>query len=456
MQYGQDVLNQYVAELCEDVKSAYSIDPRQFEHYNIKRGLRNADGTGVLAGVTAIGSVQGYQMVDGEPEPIPGKLYYRGYDVEDIVTAHMNDGTFGFEEVIYLLLFGQLPSEKQLKQFDTVLSAARRLPPGFTEDMIIKAPSRNVMNKLARGVLSLYSYDRNPDDTSVENLVRQSIELTGRIPVIVANAYAVKKHYYDGESLYIHVPDENLSVAENFLYILRPDKQFTELEAHILDMMLILHAEHGGGNNSAFTCRVLSSTGTDTYGAISGAVNSLKGPLHGGANAKVMEMFHDIRDHIHDPADEEEVYHYLKKILDRQAGDKSGKIYGLGHAVYTISDPRTLILQQYARALVESKGCTEDFNLMETIERQGLRALSERLGDRKRVCANVDMYSGLIYQTLGIPEDLFTPLFAIARIAGWCAHRIEEVCTGGRIIRPAYRAMMERERYVPMNERCAE
>lgn len=239
MQYGQDVLNQYVAELCEDVKSAYSIDPRQFEHYNIKRGLRNADGTGVLAGVTAIGSVQGYQMVDGEPEPIPGKLYYRGYDMEDIVTAHMNDGTFGFEEVIYLLLFGQLPSEKQLKQFDTVLSAARRLPPGFTEDMIIKAPSRNVMNKLARGVLSLYSYDRNPDDTSVENLVRQSIELTGRIPVIVANAYAVKKHYYDGESLYIHVPDENLSVAENFLYILRPDKQFTELEAHILDMMLI-------------------------------------------------------------------------------------------------------------------------------------------------------------------------------------------------------------------------
>jgi len=453
MQYARDILNRHLAELCEDVKSGYSIDPRQFEHYNIKRGLRNADGTGVIAGVTGIGSVQGYQMVDGEPEPIPGRLIYRGYDVNDIVNAHMADNTFGFEEVIYLLLLSHLPNKRQLEQFDTVLSAARKLPMGFTEDMIIKAPSRNIMNKLSRGVLALYSYDENPDDNSIENLVRQSVELIGRFPVIVANAYAVKKHYYDGESLYIHVPDENLSVAENFLYILRPDKKFTDLEAHILDMMLILHAEHGGGNNSAFACRVLSSTGTDTYGAIAAAVNALKGPLHGGANAKVMEMFRDIREHIRDPRDEEEVYHYLLKMLDKQAGDRSGKIYGLGHAVYTVSDPRTLVLKKYARELVESKGRSEDFSLMEAIERQGIRALSTRLGSRKRVCANVDMYSGLIYQMLGIPEELFTPLFAIARIAGWCAHRIEEVYTGGRIIRPAYRAVMPKEAYCPMDER---
>ena len=453
MQYSQQMLNNYIAELSNDVKHNYSIDPSQFSSYNIKRGLRNSDGTGVLAGVTGVGSVRGYQMVDGEPESIPGQLFYRGYNVIDIVNSHMEDGTFGFEEVVYLLLLGQLPNKEQLARFDSLLSATRKLPVGFTEDMIIKAPSRNVMNKLSRGVLSLYSYDDNPDDNSIENLVRQSIELIGRFPVIVANAYSVKKHYYDGDSLFIHVPDENLSVAENFLYILRPDKKFTSLEAHILDMMLILHAEHGGGNNSAFTCRVLSSTGTDTYGAIAGAINALKGPLHGGANAKVMEMYRNIRENVRDTTDEDAIYHYLNKILDKEANDKSGKIYGLGHAVYTVSDPRTLMLKKYARELVESKGCIEDFNLMESIERQGLRALSSRLGGRKRICANVDMYSGLIYQMLGIPEDLFTPLFAIARIAGWCAHRIEEVYTGGRIIRPAYRAVMNREPYVPMDER---
>ena len=443
----------YVPDLYEEMRSSYAIDSRHFDHYNITRGLRNADGTGVLAGVTGIGSVQGYQMVDGEPEPIPGKLFYRGYNVADIVEHHMSAGTFGFEEVIYLLLLGHLPSREELAYFDTALSAARKLPKGFTEDMILKAPSGNVMNKLSRCVLALYSFDENPDDTSMENLLRQSVELIGRFPVIVANAYAAKRHYFNDESLFIHVPDESLSVAENFLSILRPNRKYTQLEARILDMMLIIHAEHGGGNNSAFTCRVLSSTGTDTYGAIAGSVNSLKGPLHGGANAKVMEMYRNVQENVSDPCNENEIYAYMQKILNKEANDRSGKIYGLGHAVYTISDPRTEILKKYARELFERKGRAAEFALMESIERQGLRALQERLGDRKKICANVDMYSGLIYQLLGIPEELFTPLFAIARIAGWCAHRIEEIMTGGRIIRPAYRSVVQKQPYTPIEER---
>ena len=443
----------YLPQLIEEMKASYAIDPRQFDHYNIKRGLRNADGTGVLAGVTGIGSVQGYQMVDGEPEPMPGKLYYRGYNVQDIVRTHMAEGTFGFEEVIYLLLLGHLPSKAELDHFDMSLSAARKLPQGFIEDMILKAPSVNIMNKLSRCVLALYSFDDKADDTSMENLLRQSVELIARFPIIVANAYAAKRHYFDGDSLVIHVPDESLSVAENFLSMLRPNRKYTRLEAHILDMMLIIHAEHGGGNNSAFTCRVLSSTGTDTYGAIASSVNALKGPLHGGANAKVMEMYRNVRENVHDECNENEIYAYMKKILDKQANDGSGKIYGLGHAVYTVSDPRTEILKEYARELFERKGRIADFKLMESIERQGLRALSERLGDRKQVCANVDMYSGLIYQMLGIPEELYTPLFAIARIAGWCAHRIEEVYTGGRIIRPAYRSVVHKQPYVTMENR---
>ena len=443
----------YVPELYEEMRTHYTIDSRQFDHYNIKRGLRNADGTGVLAGVTGIGSVQGYQMVDGEPEPMPGRLYYRGFNVADIVDHHMKAGTFGFEEVVYLLLLGHLPSCEELAYFDNALSAARKLPSGFTEDMILKAPSKNVMNKLSRCVLALYSFDENPDDTSIENMLRQSVELIGRFPIIVANAYAAKKHYFDGDSLFIHMPDERLSVAENFLSILRQNRKYTQLEARILDMMLILHAEHGGGNNSAFTCRVLSSTGTDTYGAIAGSVNSLKGPLHGGANAKVMEMYRNIQENVSDPCNDMEIYAYMQKILDKQANDGSGKIYGLGHAVYTISDPRTEIIKKYARELFERKGRIAEFALMERIETQGLRALRERLGDRKSVCANVDMYSGLIYQMLGIPEELFTPLFAIARIAGWCAHRIEEVMTGGRIIRPAYRSIVQKQAYTPIEER---
>jgi citrate synthase len=441
-----------LSELCAQMTDAYSIPAEQFEHESVKRGLRNADGTGVIAGVTRIGSVRGYHMEDGVPVPAEGSLYYRGIDVMDIVRAHNGAGTFGFEEVSYLLLLGRLPDDSQYTLFTSILESARKLPDGFFEDMILKAPSANVMNKLSRSVLALYSSDPRPDDMSSENLVRQSIELIARLPVIVADAYAVKRHYYDKQSLLIHTPAEG-SVAENFLHMLRSDNCYTREEALLLDLMLILHAEHGGGNNSAFACRVLASTGTDTYGCIAGAINSLKGPLHGGANQKVMEMFRDIHAHVSDPTDEEEIYRYLCKVRDREAGDRTGKIYGLGHAVYTISDPRAVLLKQCVAALARKTAQTNAFQLMERIERQGTRALYAKLGTKKRLCANVDMYSGLVYQMLGIPEELFTPLFAIARIAGWCAHRIEESLTGNRIIRPAYRAMMERTEYVAMDER---
>ena len=390
---------------------------------------------------------------DGAPVPIPGKLYYRGYDVMDIIKSHAENGTFGYEEVAYLLLMGQLPTHEQFRKFDTVLSHARILPDGFTEDMIIKAPSKNIMNKLARSVLALYSYDDNPDDTSLENIMRQSIELIGRFPVIVANAYAVKRHYFDGKSLYIHVPKEELSVSENFLRIVRKDKSYTREEALLLDIMLMLHAEHGGGNNSAFTCRVLSSSGTDTYSAIAGAVGSLKGPLHGGASKKVMDMFNDLKANVKDVKDDAEVSYYLEKLLDGEAFDGAGKIYGLGHAVYTMSDPRAEALKKYAQKMAESTGNLDDFLLMETIERLGIPMIMDKKGKTMPICANVDMYSGLVYTMLGIPEDLLTPLFAIARIAGWCSHRIEEVLTGGRIIRPAYRSVAKKQVYVPMEKR---
>lgn len=453
MEITSHVLNGYVSELCGDIRSAYTIDGSQYKNHAIKRGLRNDDGTGVLAGVTRVGSVQGYYMQDGGRVPIPGKLYYRGIDVEDIVAEHSKSGTFGFEEVAYLLLLGHLPSKQQFEQFDAILSRARLLPANFTEDMILKAPSKNVMNKLARSVLALYSYDENPDDTSIQNIVRQSIELIGRFPVIVANAFAVKRHHFDGKSLYLHVPKENLSASENFLRMLRKDKCYTTEEAHLLDLMLILHAEHGGGNNSAFACRVLSSTGTDTYSAIAAAVNSLKGPLHGGANAKVMDMFRNIRENVRDFRDDDELKAYLEKIVEGGAGDGSKKIYGLGHAVYTLSDPRAEIIKKYAGELAEKKGFGDQFSLMESIERLGIPIIMDRKNLSVPICANVDMYSGLVYQMLGIPEDLFTPLFAIARIAGWCSHRIEEVFTCNKIIRPAYRAAFEQEGYVPMEER---
>lgn len=445
-------LNQYVETLCTQVQDAYSIDPRYYEGDAVKRGLRNADGTGVVAGVTQIGSVQGYYMRDLEKVPIPGELYYRGISATELADNHSQSGTFGYEEVAYLLLFGKLPTAEQLHRFNKILTGARALPDNFFEDMILKAPSRNIMNKLERSVLVLYSYDERPDDTSLENVMRQSIELIGCFPSIVADAYAVKRHAFDHKSLYIHNPDEKLSVAENFLRMLRPDKSYTDEEAKLLDLMLMLHAEHGGGNNSTFACRTLTSSGTDTYSAIAAAVGSLKGPLHGGANAKVMEMLGYINENVRDVTDDN-VRDYLVRLLRGEAGDKSGKIYGMGHAVYTISDPRAAAIRKYARNLAEAKGYGRELSLLEAVERVGAPLLMEHFHRTLPMCANVDLYSGLVYQMLDIPQDLYTPLFAIARISGWCAHRLEELLTGGRIVRPAYRASMHYQNYIPMEDR---
>ena len=446
-------LTEDLEKLNSDIMSAYRIDDEKYAHVDVKRGLRNSDGTGVIIGVTGVGSVQGYTVVDGERIPMPGKLYYRGINSTDIVEANLKAGTFGYEEAVYLLLLGELPNKTQFDSFKALLAQARNLPIGFTEDVIFKAPAYNLMNQLARSVLALYSYDPSPDDTSAANMLRQSVEIVARMPLIVANAYAVMRHYLLGHSLYIHNPEPELSLAENFLRMVRKDKAYTAEEAHLLDLMLILHAEHGGGNNSAFACRVLSSSGPDTYGAISAAVNSRKGPLHGGANAKVMEMFRYVCDNVKDTKDDEELSAYLKKLVDGTAGDGSKKIYGLGHAVYTVSDPRAEILKKYAGYLAEEKGYGDQFALMQSIERLGKPIIMEAKNMKTPICANVDMYSGLVYQMLGIPEDLFTPLFAIARISGWCAHRIEEVVTCKKIIRPAYRAAFKEQPFVPMEER---
>ena len=445
------LLEQYTGSLSQRVEREYYISEKYYRE-DVKRGLRNSDGTGVPVGVTRVGSVLGYMIEDGVRVPVPGQLYYRGIELNEIVEAHRKAGTFGFEEVAFLLLMGFLPSQWELDRFNEIMNRARKLPPGFTEDMIMKNPSRNIMNKLARSVLSLYSYDDNPDDISLDNILLQSVRLVGAFPSIVANAYSVKRHYFGGGSLHIHVPVEGLSTAENFLRMIRPNTKYTEEEAHLLDMMLMVHAEHGGGNNSTFVCRALSSSGTDTYSAIAGAVGSLKGPLHGGANAKVMEQFRTVKANVN-PKDDASIKDFLYKILNKEAGDKSGKIYGLGHAVYTISDPRAVLLKKYARHMAEIKGYDEDFQLLEKIEELGIPMIQNKTGSDMPMCANVDMYSGLVYTMLGIPEDVFTPLFASARIAGWCANRIEEVLTCHRIMRPAYRAMVKRVHYEPMSAR---
>ena len=445
------ILERYTGSLGQHIQQEYSIE-KEYYRGDIKRGLRNSDGTGVPIGVTKVGSVMGYMIEDGIRVPVPGQLYYRGIELNEIVEAHRKANTFGFEEVAFLLLMGHLPSRTEMARFTDIMNQAKMLPKNFTEDMIMKSPSKDIMNKLARSVLSLYSYDDNPDDTSVENLLLQSIRLIGAFPSIVANAYMVKRHYFEGRSLHIHYPKENLSTAENFLRMVRNHKNYTEEEAHLLDIMLMIHAEHGGGNNSTFVCRALSSSGTDTYSAIAGAVGSLKGPLHGGANAKVMEMFHYVKENV-DPKDDGSIRDYLNKLLNKEAGDRSGKIYGLGHAVYTISDPRAVLIKKYAQHVAEMKGYGDDFQLLQKIEELGIPMIQERRKDGTPMCANVDMYSGMVYAMLGIPQDVFTPIFASARIAGWCANRIEEVLTGNRIMRPAYRAVVKKVHYEPIENR---
>ena len=445
--------NSYAAEVTEQVREAYKIDRSGEAGQGVKYGLRNEDGTGVLAGVTRIGSVRGYYIEDGARMPMEGQLFFRGIDVADIVKANREADRFGYEEVCYLLLMGSLPNKQQLNDFCGALAKARELPENFTEDVLMRAPSRDIMNKLASSILSLYAYDPMADDNSLENMLRISIELIGRFPIIVANSYAIKRHYFDGKSLHIHRSKENLSLSENFLRVVRSNKQYTDDEAKLLDTMLVIHAEHGGGNNSAFVCRAMSSTGTDTYSAIAGAVGSLKGPLHGGANAKVMEMYEYIKANVSDPNDDGQLKDYLSRLIDGTAGDGSGKIYGLGHAVYTLSDPRTTLLKQCAREVAEQKGALAELELMERVETIGIPLLMEKTHQSTPMCANVDMYSGLIYRMLGIPQEMYTPLFATARIAGWCAHRIEEVMTGGKIMRPAYRAAVRSVPYIPMDER---
>lgn len=447
--------NENMDKMSKKAYSRYSIDPKYYDKYNVKRGLRNRDGSGVMAGFTNISEVHGYVINEDEKHPMPGELIYRGYSIDDLVPNAGINKRYGFEEIAFLLLMGELPTKDELNDFCGFIAENRALPANFTEDMILKAPSRDIMNKMARSVLTLYSYDENPDDCSIENILRQSLMLLSKMPLIGVYAYNTKIHYFDNKSLILHNPKPELTTAENLLRMLNPYKEFTSLDAEVLDTALMLHAEHGGGNNSTFTCRVLSSTGTDTYSALAGAIGSLKGPKHGGANVKVINMINNIKDHVNNISSDSELYDYLVKIVKKEANDMSGLIYGMGHAVYTMSDPRTALLKEKARLLSNEKGMEEEFELYNRIEKMAPQVFADVKGDTKMLCANVDFYSGLVYKMLNIPLEMYTPIFAIARTAGWCAHRIEEVLCGGRIIRPAYKSLCRKlnRHYTNLEER---
>lgn len=442
-----------IETLCERFKEYNSIDPSYYKKYDIKRGLRNADGTGVVAGLTKICNVHGYVLNEHEREPIDGKLIYRGIDIEDLIAGFTKGGRYGFEETIYLLLFGVLPNKVELEDFTAILSFYRELPEGFAEDMIFKASSRNIMNKMARSVLALYSYDDNAEDNSLVAEMNKAIKLIARIPTIMVNAYQVKRRHYDHESMYFHPSNLEEGFAQSILSSLRMDRAYTEEEARLLDLCLVLHAEHGGGNNSTFTCRSLTSTGTDAYSAYAGAISALKGPRHGGANIKVAEMLECFKNNIQNVHDEAEIASFIEKVIDREAGDGSGLIYGMGHAVYTKSDPRAVILKQRAESMAAGTEFEDDLCLLETIEKLTPAIFERKKGASKVISANVDMYSGLVYRMLGIPSDLFTPLFAVSRMAGWAAHRMEELMNGNRIVRPAYKAIVQKQNYVELESR---
>jgi citrate synthase len=429
------------------------IPPYLHLKYNTKRGLRDANGAGVLVGLTEIGDVHGFIIDEGEKIPDHGRLLYRGISIEEIVDGFQAEGRFGFEEICYLLMFGDLPNQQDWAYFCDYLKEVRNLPDAFIEDMILKAPSNNIMNKLARSVLALYSYDDNPDDISVGNVLKQCIQLIARMPIMAAYGYQAKSHYYDHKSLYLHMPNPKFSTAENFLSMIRKDRKFTKIEAELLDLALVLHAEHGGGNNSTFTTHVVTSSDTDTYSAIAAAIGSLKGPKHGGANIKVTEMMEDMKEKVKDWKDNGEVGAYLTKLLNREAYDGAGLIYGLGHAVYTLSDPRAILLKEKARCLAEQTDRLDEFNLYEKVAELGPSVFAEVKKVNNTLAPNVDFYSGFVYSSLNIPTDLYTPLFAMARIAGWSAHRIEELVSGGKIIRPAYRSVVKHRNYVPFEER---
>lgn len=436
-----------LAKICEEVGH---IDPELYDKYEVRRGLRYKSGRGVLTGLTEIGEVKSYTIDDGEMIPCEGKLYYHGVDLEALVEGFTKDNRFGFEETTYILIFGRQPTKDELAEFTKLLTEYRSLPVSFVRDIIMKAPSGDMMNALARSVLTLYSYDEYADDTSIANVLRQCLALIAVFPMLSVYGYQVCNHYLKGHSLYIHTPPAELSIAESILYMLRADKKYTELEAKLLDICLVIHAEHGGGNNSTFTTHVVSSSGTDTYSVMAASLGSLKGPKHGGANKKVVEMFEDIKANVKDWNNEEELTSYLEKILAKEAFDKSGLIYGIGHAVYSISDPRAKIIKSFAKPLAEEKGRMDEFKLYENVEKIAPTLLSKR---NRAASANVDFYSGLVYDMLGLPLELYTPIFAIARIAGWSAHRIEELVNAGKIIRPAYKNVAKHVKYIPIDER---
>ncbi len=442
-----------LALLSEKLERKNHIDLNQFWKYGVKRGLRNPDGTGVMAGLTKICSVEGYYVEDGERVPKNGVLKYRGLNINDIIDGCEKENRFGFEEVVYLLVFGSLPTKKQLDIFKGVMGECRMLPDTYIEDVLMRNASISVMNKLQRCVLTSYSFDENPDDTSVENVLRQSVQIIAQMPVMMCYAYQVKRKKFYEKSMYFHPVKPELSTAETILRSIRADRSYTDEEAKLLDICLILHAEHGGGNNSTFTTRVLTSSGTDTYSSVAASIGSLKGFRHGGANIAVTHMVDEIKQNVSDTTNENEICEYLEKIIRKQAGDGSGLIYGMGHAVYTISDPRAIILKRKAKEFAYKNGFEKDFELINSIEKLAPKAFSNVKGQSKIMCANVDLYSGLIYRMLGIPEDLYTPIFATARIAGWSAHRLEELLTGGKIIRPAYKNIAPPKNYVPMDER---
>ena len=429
------------------------IDPSLYSKYNVKRGLRDLDGKGVLTGLTDISTIIQNKEVDGKLVPCDGELYYRGYNVNDIIKGITDDNRFGFEEVVYLLLFGEMPNPKELHDFKELLVQYRTLPQNFVRDVILKAPSEDMMNSIARSVLTLFCYDTNPNDTSINNVLRQCVQLISVFPLLSVYGYHAYNHYLRDKSLYIHRADPSMSTAEVILSLLRPDRKYTPLEAKVLDMALILHMEHGGGNNSTFTTHVVTSSGTDTYSAMAAALASLKGPKHGGANVKVFYMFEDLKKHVRDWNDDEAITNYLEKLLDKQAFDCKGLIYGMGHAVYTISDPRQVIIKGSVQKLAEAEGYDDEFNLYEKVERLAPEVIAKKRKIYKGVAANVDFYSGLLYSMLKIPCELYTPLFATARIAGWSAHRLEELVNPGKIIRPAYMSISNEKQYVPLEDR---
>lgn len=442
-----------VEQLTEVCKEHSSLDLSLYAKYDVKRGLRDINGKGVLAGLTQISNVQATKVVDGKEVPCAGSLYYRGYNIKDLTKGFIAEGRFGFEETAYLLLFGMLPSEEQLEEFSGILGDQRSLPTNFVRDVVMKAPSKDIMNALARSVLTLYSYDDNPDDISLPNVLRQCLNLISVFPLLSVYGYQAYNHYVKGKSLYIHRPKKGLSTAENILRILRPDKKYTELEAKILDIALVLHMEHGGGNNSTFTTHVVSSSGTDTYSAIAAALGSLKGPKHGGANIKVVSMFKDMKKEVKDWTDEAEVRSYLKKLLHKEAFDKRGLIYGMGHAIYSVSDPRAEVLKSFVEKLAQEKGRMKDYNLYAMVERLAPEVIAEERKIYKGVSANVDFYSGFVYSMLDLPLELYTPMFAVARIVGWSAHRMEELINTDKIIRPAYKSVLPEAEYLPLHER---